>query len=53
MITRGKQDYEKPRIFRRGNLKDITFHHSSWTCSLGFGFGHDDDDDNHGGHGDD
>ena len=48
MIDMGKQDYEKPRILRRGNLRDITFHHPSWTCSVGFG--DDDDDDHYGGH---
>ena len=42
-MTRGKQTYEKPRFSRRGNLRDITFNQSSWTCSIGFG-----DDDDHG-----
>ncbi|MHB1361188.1 MAG: hypothetical protein ACYCW5_01140 [Thermoleophilia bacterium] len=46
-MTRGKQTYEKPRFSRRGNLRDITFHHSSWTCSIGIG--DDDDDHGHGG----
>lgn len=44
-MTRGKQTYEKPRLSRRGNLRDITFNHSSWTCSIG----DDDDDHDHGG----
>lgn len=29
-----KGEYKKPELEVNGNIKDITFHHSHWTCSV-------------------
>ncbi len=43
-----KAEYQSPSVSKHENIRDITFHHSEWTCSLiggHQGHGHERDDD--------
>lgn len=43
-----KAEYQSPSVSKHEKIRDITFHHSDWSCSLfggHQGHGHERDDD--------